>query len=138
MSYYSKNCPGNPDPAGSGTKDRDLNKNRMKTVLNVFVVALILASCKGKSTAKRFEVNGTITNSPETLIYLEEIPMTTMQRIRVDSAVIGKDGKFSLKGKANEPTVYTLRIGNNEGPPLAAVINDAPEITVNASFASGN
>src|SRR5688572_2505299 len=110
----------------------------MKIILNVFVVALVLTSCRGKNTEKSFEVNGTITNSPETLIYLEEIPMTTMQRIRVDSAVIGKDGKFSLKGKANEPTVYTLRIGNNEGPPLAAVINDAPEITVNASFASGN
>jgi peroxiredoxin len=110
----------------------------MKTILNVFVVALILASCKGKSTAKRFEVNGTITNSPEAVIYLEEIPMTTMQRIRVDSAVLGKDGKFVLKGKTNEPTVYTLRIGNNEAPPLAAVINDAAEITVNASFAGGN
>src|SRR5688572_8307704 len=110
----------------------------MKIILNVFVVALVLTSCRGKNTEKSFEVNGTITNSPETMIYLEEIPMTTMQRIRVDSAVLGKDGKFVLKGKTGEPTVYTLRIGNNEAPPLAAVINDAPEITVNASFAKGN
>jgi len=110
----------------------------MKTILNVFFITLILASCKSRNAEKRFEVNGTITNSPETVIYLEEIPMTTMQRIRVDSAILDKDGKFALKGKAGEPTVYTLRIGNNEGPPLAAVINDAPEITVNASFVSGN
>ena len=110
----------------------------MKIILNVFIVALVLASCKDKATGKRFEVNGTITNSPEKIIYLEEIPMTTMQRIRVDSAELGKDGKFTLTGKTNEQTVYTLRLGNNEGPPLAAVINDAPAITVKAGFVQGN
>ena len=60
----------------------------MKKLLNVIAVATVLAACNSKSTGKKFEVSGTISNNPAKIIYLEEVPMTTMQRIVVDSAIL--------------------------------------------------
>lgn len=110
----------------------------MKNFLNVLLAALLLVSCKDKSSDKKFEVSGVITNSPESIIYLEEIPMTTMQRVRVDSMIMKKDGKYRLTTDAKEACAYTIRVGNNDNPPLAAIINDVPKITVNAIFNAGN
>lgn len=110
----------------------------MKKILNVLLAALVLLSCKDKQSEKNFEVSGVITNSPENIIYLEEIPMTTMQRVRVDSMIMKKDGKYLLKTDAKEACAYTIRVGNNDNPPLAAIINDVPKITVNATFSTGN
>jgi peroxiredoxin len=110
----------------------------MKKILNVLFAAVVLLSCKDKSYEKKFEVTGVITNSPESIIYLEEIPMTTMQRVRVDSMIMKKDGKYRLTTGVKEACIYTIRIGNNDNPPLAAIINDASSITVNATFNAGN
>lgn len=110
----------------------------MKKFLSVLLAAVVLLSCKDKSSGKKFEVSGVITNSPESIIYLEEIPMTTMQRVRVDSMIMKKDGKYRLTTALKEACVYTIRIGNNDNPPLAAIVNDASGITVNATFNTGN
>ncbi len=109
----------------------------MKKLINVIAFAAVLAACNSKSTGKKFEVAGTITNNPAKIIYLEEVPMTTMQRIVVDSAIIGKDGKYSLKTDTKEASAYTLRLDQNNYP-LAAVINDASMITLDASFNKEN
>jgi peroxiredoxin len=71
------------------------------------------------------------------MIYLEEVPMTTMQRIVVDSAVIGKDGKYKLKTETKEASAYTLRL-DQDTYPLAALINDVPNITLDARFNKEN
>lgn len=109
----------------------------MNKVLTAVVAMIVLASCTGKSGEKKFEVNGTITNNPAKIIYLEEIPMASMQRIVIDSVVVGKDGKYALKAEMAEDRVYNLRLDQNQYP-LAAVINDAPKITVDATFAKEN
>ncbi|HEY6063980.1 MAG TPA: TlpA disulfide reductase family protein [Chitinophagaceae bacterium] len=109
----------------------------MKKLINVIAFATVLAACNSKSTGKKFEIGGTITNNPAKIIYLEEVPMTTMQRIVVDSANIGKDGKYLLKTETKEATAYTLRLDQNTYP-LAAVINDASRITLDASFNKEN
>ncbi|MGH2554049.1 MAG: redoxin domain-containing protein [Chitinophagaceae bacterium] len=109
----------------------------MKKSVVIFFVAIILVSCDSKSSGKKFEVSGTITNNPAKMIYLEEVPMTTMQSIIVDSAVISKVGKYSLKAKTDESSAYTLRLDQNVYP-LAAVINDAPSITLNAIYNKEN
>ena len=105
----------------------------MKKIVYVLSFAALLMACKNKSTGKKFEVSGTIRNNPARMIYLEEVPMTTMQRIVVDSAVIGSDGKYLLKTNSKEATAYTLRLDQNTYP-LAAVINDASRITLDATF----
>ncbi len=109
----------------------------MKKIAIVLSPLILLFSCKGKTDEKKLEVNGVITNNPAKMIYLEEIPMTTMQRTVVDSAELGKDGSFKLKTPTGEARVYNLRLDQNNYP-LAAIINDAAKITVNASFSREN
>ena len=109
----------------------------MKKAFAAVVVIGILGSCTGKSSEKKFLVSGTIVNNPAKIIYLEEIPMATMQRMVIDSAVLGKDGKYELKAGIAEDRVYNLRLDQNTYP-MAAVINDASKITVDATFAKEN
>lgn len=109
----------------------------MKNLLSAVAIVIMMAGCNSKSTGKKFEIKGTIINNAAKMIYLEEVPMTTMQRIVVDSAVIGKDGKYSLKTESKEATAYTLRLDQNMYP-MAAVINDAASITLDATFSKDN
>lgn len=109
----------------------------MKKIALVVSPLILLFSCKEKSGEKKLELNGVIINNPAKMIYLEEIPMTTMQRTVVDSAALGKDGRYKLKTPTGEARVYNLRLDQNNYP-LAAVINDAEKITVNATFSKDN
>ena len=101
--------------------------------VSVLLFSAALISCQSKSTDKGFKINGTVSGSPAKWIYLEEIPAATMQRILIDSAELGKDGKFSLETETKEASVYNLRLQQQDYP-FAAVINDAPEITVNIKY----
>lgn len=109
----------------------------MKQAFLLFLVMAALVSCKNKSSVKKFEVKGTIINNTAKMIYLEEIPMATMQAVVIDSAVLGKDGKYALKTVANEARVYNLRLDQSMYP-VAAVINDASSITLDATFSKEN
>ncbi len=114
-------------------------RNSMKLkVLAAVSVVLLLAACKsGSSTKKGLEVKGTVKNASATMIYLEEIPMLTMQPSVVDSAVLGKDGKYELHAKEAESRVYNLRL-DKATYPFASVINDVSKITVDATFNEAN
>ncbi|MFZ9386482.1 MAG: peroxiredoxin family protein [Chitinophagaceae bacterium] len=109
----------------------------MKKLILVLTPLILLISCKGKVEKDELEVSGIISNNPAKMIYLEEIPMTTMQRTVVDSAELGKDGKYKLKTVTGEARVYNIRLDQNNFP-LAAIINDASRITVNAKFSKEN
>ena len=111
----------------------------MKRRLVVMIVlATAIASCGKKSTGKAgFSISGTINNSPVKMVYLEEIPMTTMQPVLVDSSVVDAKGNYSLKAKAAEASVYNIRL-EGSAYPLAGVINDAEKITVDATFNKEN
>ena len=110
-------------------------KNRF---LVMVVLALFTVSCGKKSTSKAgMTVTGTITNSPAKTIYLEEIPMTTMQPVLLDSATIDSKGSYSLKAPKAEASVYNIRL-EGSAYPLAGVINDADKITVDATFNKEN
>jgi len=109
----------------------------MKKAFFLLLAVAALASCKNKSSVKKFEVKGTIINNTAKMIYLEEIPMATMQAVVIDSAVIGKDGKYELKTVASEARVYNLRLDQSVYP-VAAVINDVSSITLDATFNKEN
>ncbi len=109
----------------------------MKKIFLILTVVVLLVSCKDKSSGKIFEVNGTIINNTYKTVYLDEMPMATMQRMAVDSAVIGKDGKFILRTTTEEARIYSLRVDNNSSQ-LADVINDASKITVNITLNKEN
>lgn len=99
------------------------------------VVALV--SCKEKSSEKKFVVNGALVNNTARMIYLDEIPMATMQRTVVDSAVIEKNGKYKLEAGTEEARVYSLRVDDNPTP-LADIINDVSNITVDITLNKEN
>jgi thiol-disulfide isomerase/thioredoxin len=115
-----------------------INTMSIKSAAIVLLTLVVFGSCKSKSSAvKKFEVSGTLTNSAAKIIYLEEIPMTTMQRIVVDSVALGKDGNYKLKTGTGDARVYNLRLDQSNFP-LAAIINDAGSVTVNATFSKEN
>lgn len=104
----------------------------------VVLVVLGFAACKGKDAREKgFEVNGTITNNTGKMIYLEELPMATMQAVIVDSAEVGKNGKYTLSTIEKEASVYNLRLDRSNYP-FAAVINDGKKITVDVTFSKEN
>ncbi|MFZ1259630.1 MAG: TlpA disulfide reductase family protein [Chitinophagaceae bacterium] len=109
----------------------------MKRIATVAVIAVLLFSCKGKSDEMAFEVSGTITNNSATMIYLEHLPMATAQATVVDSARLGKDGKYALKSGSLESSVFNLRL-DRSAYPFASVINDVKKVTVNVTFSKEN
>jgi peroxiredoxin len=105
----------------------------MKKIIIVAIIAIALGSCGNKSSDEEFQVSGTITNNKARMIYLDELPMATMQRTVVDSAKIGSNGKYKLKTSMEEARVYSLRVDDNPAP-FADIINDAQDITVDITF----
>jgi thiol-disulfide isomerase/thioredoxin len=103
----------------------------------LFLTAVILLFACGKKDKSKFEVSGVISNSNAKMIYLEEIPVATMQSIIVDSAQLDKNGRYSLQTAMKEATIYNLRL-DKTAYPLAAVLNDASHVTVNASYKDEN
>jgi thiol-disulfide isomerase/thioredoxin len=110
----------------------------MKNSYYLVLLAFTFIACKGKKdVSSGFEVNGKITNNTASMVYLEQVPMATMQAIVLDSAKIEKDGSYSLHAPAGEATVYNLRLDKSSYP-FAAVINDAKKLTVDVSFSKDN
>ena len=109
----------------------------MKYFVWSIVISTLLFSCKDKEGDKALEVKGKITNNSATTIYLEELPMATMQARVVDSATVEKDGTFSLEAGEGESSVFNLRLDKSQYP-FAAVINDSKKVEVNVTFNKDN
>lgn len=107
--------------------------------ITIFIAAVTaLVSCNNKSdSGKKFTVSGTITNNTARMIYLEEIPMTTMQPSLADSFAIRKDGTYELNAEPAEDRLYNLRLDQNQYP-VATVINDTEKITLDVKFNKEN
>jgi peroxiredoxin len=111
--------------------------NTRKLIVFALIVGLAASSCNEKASDKKFTVNGTLVNNSAGVIYLAEVPATSMQPMVVDSAVIGKDGKFSLKADPKESVIYNLLFDHSSYPVLS-VINDAPSVTVTVQLSKEN
>lgn len=108
----------------------------MKRSFVGLLALVVLISC-GKKQDNSFSVSGKITGLSNVIVYLEEVPMATMQRQVVDSAVLGKDGAYELQAKAAEEKIFNVRIGQ-QSYPAASVINDASGIELNIFFGPDN
>ena len=108
----------------------------MNKLFSGLVVLVTLFSCGRNTNDKAFSVKGTIKGVGQTTVYLEEVPMATMQRMVVDSISLGKDGSYELQAPAAEETMYNIRVGN-QNYPAASVINDVPEIELSIFFSPG-
>ncbi|MCZ2458641.1 MAG: TlpA family protein disulfide reductase [Chitinophagales bacterium] len=112
-----------------------MNRSFLKQGSIALAGVLVLSSCNLFSNKKQFEISGTMTNNTARMVYLEEVPLATMQRLVIDSSLIGKDGKYSLKTKMGEESIYDLRLDGDMFP-LTSVINDEPRITLDVDFAN--
>lgn len=104
----------------------------MKKLWIVISVALLATACESNGS-KNFTVSGEINNAPTTVVYLEQISFENMPPQVLDSITL-KNGKFSLKGKANEESLLQLRFPEVEKSPLIFVINDKSNIEVVADW----
>jgi len=107
----------------------------MQKIFLAFAVLFFL-SCKHE-TSKQFEISGQIKNSNGKMVYLQETPLGSGERIIADSSIIGKDGSYTLKSKATEESLFSLFF-KGEIYPFAYVVNDVSKIVVNADAQSQN
>jgi len=107
----------------------------MQKFFLAFTVLAVL-SCN-REGSKQFEVSGRIKNSDGKMVYLQETPLGSGERIIADSSIIGKDGSFSLKAKAAEESLFSLFF-KGDIYPFAYVINDVSKIVVNADAQAQN
>ena len=81
----------------------------MKKIFVSAIAALALAACSDQKPT--FTVEGTIDGVKDTTIYLYNNSLTGA--VKIDSAKVGEDGAFTLKGEAPQaPDLYCLNIGN--------------------------
>jgi peroxiredoxin len=102
---------------------------------SIFFISLLL-SCKHEAK-KQFDVRGTIKNTNAKMVYLEETPLGSSERIIVDSSLVNSSGSFHLKAKTSEESLFNLFL-KDETYPFAFVINDAPSVMVTADAKNPN
>jgi peroxiredoxin len=109
----------------------------MRKLIFILSVVVVIAGCNGETkkeiTGKPLKVSGILTNSKAQMIYLEEIPMATMQRTVVDSSKINTDGRYEFKTTSDAEKIYALRLDKNRYPAVT-ILNDTNAIQVNATF----
>jgi peroxiredoxin len=104
----------------------------MRLLILAAAVLQFFVSCKNEE-GKFFTVTGTVKNRPARMVYLEETPAGALQSIVWDSAAVSTDGKFSLRTKAKDESIYNLRV-DQDMYPYVSLINDAEKINVDADF----
>ena len=106
------------------------------TRLSAGLLLILLTACTGIGS-KKFTVNGKITGRTASIIYLEEVPMATMQRVLVDSVTPDQDGSFKLQAKAEEETIYNVRVEKQDYP-AASLVNDATAVSLSLFYNPAN
>ncbi|RTL58552.1 MAG: AhpC/TSA family protein [Sphingobacteriales bacterium] len=97
-------------------------------------IVLIFIACNNTGK-KKFEVTGIITEAPASeKVYLEEIPANRNIPPQILDTGLMKDGKFSLHTVTGEPTMYRVRIGDNDYAPLMFILNDESKVEVKANW----
>lgn len=105
---------------------------------HIFLVIFTLGffSCATKNSTS-FIVEGAVKNNTAKIIYLEQAPENREHPLIIDSATIGKDGSFTLKGTGDEEGLYDLRTGQSQFP-FAIFINDSKKIRIDADLSKRN
>ena len=90
------------------------------------VAVLSLGSC----TEKKFNINGTITQAKDSVLYLENMSLNGPKT--VDSVKLDENGNFEFKQKAPDaPEFYRLRIANQM---VNLAVDSTESITVKAAY----
>lgn len=87
-------------------------RHRLFSYLILLSLILSIYSCNGKRAGNdNFVINGTLYNSKETKLYLEELSVEN--NVVIDSVDVAGDGTFSFSYKPEQIGFYFLRIDKN-------------------------
>ncbi len=121
-----------PGPAFPGKKTGEMKKSYQMGRLAPALAALCLAALCSCDNGGKFHVTGSISGAGDSVLYLENLGLGGV--VAVDSARLGVDGAFSLRGKAPAaPEFYRLRIA---GRSISLSVDSTETITVRASYPS--
>ena len=103
-----------------------------KKLLGLFYTAVmgVAVLSLGSCTEKKFNINGTITQAKDSVLYLENMSLNGPKA--VDSVKLDENGNFEFKQKAPDaPEFYRLRIANQM---VNLAVDSTESITVKAAY----
>lgn len=92
----------------------------------IILAITVLASCKKDN----FTIEGRITNSPASMIYLEKLNISGT--LPFDSSKIDNNGRFKLSGSVSYPTFFLLSI--NDQKFITLLIDSTEQVSFSADF----
>ena len=97
----------------------------MKYLVYTVFTIMIFTSCKNESGS--FTVSGKITKPLSDSVYLEELSYNAPDLKIVDSAKVGTDGTYKLKGISSQQNLFVVGFKDN---PAVILVNDASDIKI--------
>ena len=97
------------------------------------IVMTALLSCNAKNNESRYSIAGTIQNSENKKLVLQEVPFDGKEIITLDSVTLKKDGKYNFEFISKTEGLYILAIENDSLHNFSIVfVNDEKNIQINA------
>jgi peroxiredoxin len=105
--------------------------NSLRLLFIIVITALL--SCNTKNNQARYSIAGTIQNSENKKLVLQEVPFDGKEIITLDSVTLKKDGKFNFEFISKTEGLYILAIENDTLHNFSIVfVNDEKNIQINA------
>lgn len=106
-----------------------MNNKKLSGLFYTAVMGVAVLSW-GSCTEKKFNINGTITQAKDSVLYLENMSLNGPKA--VDSVKLDENGNFEFKQKAPDaPEFYRLRIANQM---VNLAVDSTESITVKAAY----
>ena len=106
-----------------------MNNKKLSGLLYTAVLGVAVLSL-GSCSEKKFNINGTITQAKDSVLYLENMSLSGPKA--VDSVKLDENGNFEFKQKAPDaPEFYRLRIANQM---VNLAVDSTESITVKAAY----
>lgn len=99
-------------------------------VKNIFLILFSIAFLISCSNSDNFHINGTITNSQNSMVYLDKLGIN--ETTPFDSSAIDSKGNFELSGSVSYPTFFLLRLNNQKF--ITLLVDSLDEITFSADY----
>jgi peroxiredoxin len=105
--------------------------NPLRLLFIIVITALL--SCNTKNNEARYSIAGTIQNSENKKLVLQEVPFDGKEIITLDSVTLKKDGKYNFEFISKTEGLYILAIENDTLHNFSIVfVNDEKNIQINA------
>lgn len=105
--------------------------NSLRLLFMIVITALL--SCNTKNNEARYSIAGTIQNSENKKLVLQEVPFDGKEIITLDSVTLKKDGKYNFEFISKTEGLYILAIENDTLHNFSIVfVNDEKNIQINA------